>query len=154
MEFEQIITLIDHVSDSKLTSFQYETEELKLSMECGQVQTIAASGVDMSALSALAAVQAPVSPAAVQAVSAEEPKEQTGNLVKSPLVGTFYAAPSEDAEPFVSVGDKVKKGQVLAIVEAMKLMNDIESEFDGEIAEIYVENGNAVEYGQPLFRII
>lgn len=154
MEFEQIITLIDHVSDSKLTSFQYETEELKLSMKCGQVQTIAAPGVDMSALSALAAVQAPVGPAAVQAVSAEEPKDQKGNLVKSPLVGTFYAAPSEDAEPFVSVGDKVKKGQVLAIVEAMKLMNDIESEFDGEIAEIYVENGNAVEYGQPLFRII
>jgi len=73
--------------------------------------------------------------------------------VKSPLVGTFYAAPSEDADPFVKIGDKVKKGQVLAIVEAMKLMNDIESDFDGEIAEIYVENGQPVEYGQPLFCI-
>ncbi len=74
--------------------------------------------------------------------------------MKSPLVGTFYAAPSEDAQPFVKVGDQVKKGQVLAIVEAMKLMNEIESEFDGEIAEIYVANGEAVEYGQSLFRIV
>ena len=74
--------------------------------------------------------------------------------VASPLVGTFYAAPAEDADPFVRTGDKIKQGQVLAIVEAMKLMNDIESEYEGEIAEIYVENGQSVEYGQPLFRII
>ena len=79
--------------------------------------------------------------------------EPTGDIVKSPLVGTFYAAPSEDAPAFVKVGDKVKKGQVLAIVEAMKLMNDIESDFDGEVAEILVENGQPVEYGQPLFVI-
>ena len=69
--------------------------------------------------------------------------EPEGQIVKSPLVGTFYAAPSEDAEPFVSVGDSVKKGQTLAIVEAMKLMNEIESDFDGKVAEIYVENGQA-----------
>ena len=79
--------------------------------------------------------------------------EPEGMLIKSPLVGTFYAAPAEDADPFVSVGDQVKKGQTLAIVEAMKLMNEIESDFDGKVAEIYVENGQAVEYGQPLFRI-
>lgn len=78
---------------------------------------------------------------------------RTGNIVKSPLVGTFYAAPAEDAEPFVKVGDVVKKGQTLAIVEAMKLMNDIEAEYDGTILEIFVENGAAVEYGQPLFSI-
>lgn len=71
----------------------------------------------------------------------------------SPLVGTFYAAPSEGAEPFVTVGDSVKKGQTLAIVEAMKLMNDIESDYDGTIAEVLVENGQPVEYGQPLFRV-
>ncbi|MEI3413066.1 MAG: biotin/lipoyl-containing protein [Blautia sp.] len=70
-----------------------------------------------------------------------------------PSCWNFYAAPSEDAPAFVKTGDKVKKGQVLAIVEAMKLMNDIESDFDGEIAEIYVENGQPVEYGQPLFSI-
>ena len=79
--------------------------------------------------------------------------EPEGMLIKSPLVGTFYAAPAEDADSFVSVGDQVKKGQTLAIVEAMKLMNEIESDFDGKVAEIYVENGQAVEYGQPLFRI-
>ena len=83
----------------------------------------------------------------------KEEKEAGGKIIESPLVGTFYAAPAEDAEPFVSVEDRVKKGQTLAIVEAMKLMNEIESEFDGTITEILVENGEAVEYGQPLFRI-
>lgn len=76
-----------------------------------------------------------------------------GKLIESPLVGTFYAAPSEDAAPFVAVGDTVKKGQPLAIIEAMKLMNEIESEYDGTVVEILVENGQPVEYGQPLFRI-
>ena len=78
---------------------------------------------------------------------------QEGKLIKSPLVGTFYAAPSEDAEPFVAVGDGVKKGKTLGIVEAMKLMNEIESEYEGTVTEILVENGQMVEYGQPLFRI-
>lgn len=91
---------------------------------------------------------------ACQAAGTPGAEAAPGNLIKSPLVGTFYAAPAEDAEPYVKVGDSVKKGQVLAIVEAMKLMNEIESDFDGEIAEIYVKNQDAVEYGQPLFRII
>ena len=78
---------------------------------------------------------------------------QEGKIVTSLLVGTFYASPSEEAEPFVRVGDTVAKGQTLAIVEAMKLMNEIESEFDGVVEEIFVENGQAVEYGQPLFRL-
>ena len=76
-----------------------------------------------------------------------------GKTITSPLVGVFYAAPAEDADAFVQVGDTIKKGQVLAIVEAMKLMNEIESDYDGTIAEILVENGQPVEYGQPLFRI-
>lgn len=84
-----------------------------------------------------------------------EKEEQVaeGNKVESPLVGTFYAASSPDAEPFVKKGDVVKKGQVLGIVEAMKLMNEIECEFDGVVADILVENGAMVEYGQPLFVI-
>ncbi len=86
--------------------------------------------------------------APIQAV--EEP---VGNVVTSPLVGRFYVAPAEDAEPFVKVGDTVQKGQVLAIVEAMKLMNEIESDYDGVVAEILADNGEGVEYGQPLFRI-
>ena len=76
-----------------------------------------------------------------------------GNVVKSPLVGTFYNAPSPDAEPYVKEGDTVKKGQVLAIVEAMKLMNEIESEFDGTVEKVLVSNEDVVEYGQPLFVI-
>lgn len=77
----------------------------------------------------------------------------SGNVVTSPLVGRFYTAPAEDAEVYVKVGDTVKKGQVLALVEAMKLMNEIESDFDGVVTEILADNGQGVEYGQPLFKI-
>ena len=155
MEFEQLLQLIDHVSDSKLTSFQYEGEKLKVSMECGQIQVTAADRDMVSAaMNAGIGVTGNVLPKAEAASASEEKTVQPeGNLVKSPLVGTFYAAPAEDAAPFVKVGDQVVKGQTLAIVEAMKLMNEVECEFDGEVAEIYVENGQAVEYGMPLFRI-
>ena len=73
--------------------------------------------------------------------------------VKSPMVGVFYAAPAPDAKPYVQVGDKVKKGDVLCIIEAMKLMNEIQADADGEIADICVQNGDLVEYGQTLFKI-
>ena len=76
-----------------------------------------------------------------------------GNVVKSPLVGTFYVSPSPEEEPFVKVGDTVSKGQVLGIVEAMKLMNEIESEFDGVVKQILVSNEDVIEFGQPLFVI-
>ena len=82
-----------------------------------------------------------------------EVKEKEGVYVKSPAVGVFYAAPSPDSKPFVAVGDTVHKGDTLCIIEAMKLMNEIESDFDGTVTEILVKNGQAVEYGQPLFRI-
>lgn len=143
MEFENLIKLIDTVSASELTGFKYEEKGLKLQMSKGDGTL-------------------PAGPAPAPAPAAEEPaplKEETeeaakpGKVVESPLVGTFYAAPAEDAEPFVTVGSAVKKGQTLAIVEAMKLMNEIESDYDGTVAEILVENGQPVEYGQPLFRI-
>ena len=90
----------------------------------------------------------------VQTAAVPQVEETAGSMVvKSPLVGTFYCAPNVDAKPYVQVGDVVKKGQVLGIVEAMKLMNEIESEFEGEIKEILVENEQMVEYGQPLFVI-
>lgn len=160
MEFEQLLQLIDHVSDSKVTSFQYEGDNIKLSMKCGKETKMIVNGVD----DPVSGTGFPVMHGASQsffqntgsaALSdtpvSQKPEIQVGNQIKSPLVGTFYAAPAEDAEPFVKVGDKVKKGQILAIVEAMKLMNEIESDFDGEIVEICVENGQAVEYGQTLF---
>ncbi len=98
----------------------------------------------------------PAAPAAAPAASKAEAKaaEAPGTLVSSPFVGTFYRAPSPDSPPFTDVGQKVKKGQVLCIVEAMKLMNEIECEVDGTVAEIYVQNGTPVEFGEKLFRIV
>lgn len=159
MEFEQILQIIDHVSDSKLTSFQYESDNVKLSMKCGKETKITANGVDMLAAGGCIPRSLETTFEGTQdgkkagENTGFETAEPKGNLIKSPLVGTFYAAPGEDAEPFAKVGDQVKKGQVLAIIEAMKLMNEIESDFDGRVAEIYVKNGQSVEYGQRLFRI-
>ena len=131
MKVEQVLELVKAVSDSELTEFKYEEDGVKLSLKKTSDRIVQ--------------VQAPAAPVAEG--------ELKGNVVKSPLVGTFYAAPAEDADPFVKVGDSVKEGQVLAIVEAMKLMNEIESDFTGTVTEILVENGQAVEYGQPLFVI-
>lgn len=174
MELEQLLKLINTVSDSELTEFKYETENVCIKMGKGggketsgpafavqpaQVQPafvpqMQTQGMTVQMQPALEAGQAAEQAAGSMAEAKEKSgAEAAGNLVKSPLVGTFYAAPSEDAEPFVKVGDTVKKGQVLAIVEAMKLMNEIESEYDGTVAEVLVENAQGVEYGQPLFRI-
>lgn len=156
MEFENLIKLIDTVSASELTGFKYEEKGLKLQMSKGdgEVKVVAAPAAPLPA-APLPAGPAPVPVAEAPALLKEETEEaaKPGKIVESPLVGTFYAAPAEDAEPFVTVGSAVKKGQTLAIVEAMKLMNEIESDYDGTVAEILVENGQPVEYGQPLFRI-
>jgi len=80
-------------------------------------------------------------------------KEENLNIVKSPMIGTFYSKPSPDSQPYVKVGDKVKKGDILCIIEAMKLMNEIESEFDGVVTEVLVEDGKPVDYAKPLFKI-
>ena len=145
MELKQILQLIDAVSGSSLDKFEDEENGSKLSLEKGKEPVIMTQVAENEEMSQVLKPSAEIQ---------KEEKESTGQIVKSPLVGTFYAAPAEDADPFVKTGDKIKQGQVLAIVEAMKLMNDIESEYEGEIAEIYVENGQSVEYGQPLFRII
>ena len=142
MEKEQLVELIKCVSTSGLTKFEYEDGNVKVKMEKEYNTVAVASPVPVQQV---VATEAPI--------AATEEKKIEGKVVKSPLVGTFYSAPSEDADPYVSVGDSVKKGQTLAIVEAMKLMNEIESEFDGVIDEILVENGQSVEYGQPLFTL-
>ncbi len=159
MEFEQMITLIKTVSDSTLTAFKYEekgvkiTLEKKISQEGSQKTLVSSSIIEGQGEKTVAATAV-----SSHTPSLEEGKEQEfssleGHIVHSPLVGVFYAAPSEEAEPFVKKGDIVQKGQTLAIVEAMKLMNEIESDYDGTVVEILVENGQAVEYGQPLFQI-
>lgn len=155
MEFENLIALIQAVSDSSLTGLKYEEKGVKISLTKDMVQ-IQAQGEAPVSMPVQAVAKTVPSVTAEETVKEAAPAvaEAEGSLMKSPLVGTFYAAPSEDAEAFVKVGDTVKSGQILAIVEAMKLMNDIESEYDGTIAEVYVKNGEAVEYGQPLFRIV
>lgn len=149
MEYEQILELVREVSKAGLLNFQYSEGDVNISMSCperGQAATVAPVATTEVSMP----VQAVESGNKVQESVAEE---KAGEVVTSPLVGTFYAAPSEDAKPFVKVGDTVSKGQTLAIVEAMKLMNEIESEYDGVVTEILVKNEEAVEYGQPLFRI-
>ncbi|MDO5799224.1 MAG: acetyl-CoA carboxylase biotin carboxyl carrier protein [Eubacteriales bacterium] len=151
MEFENLLTLIKTVSDSELTEFAYEENGTSIRLR-KKKETVVVTGTSADVPTASLATAQAVSEDKESAADADN--EPEGMIVKSPLVGTFYAAPAEDASPFVTVGDQVKKGQTLAIVEAMKLMNEIESDFDGKIAEVYVTNGQAVEYGQPLFCIV
>jgi len=153
MDSEQILKLIEAVSASRLTEFKYEEGETKLVLKCEQAPIYMmpqSSGENRS-------VSMPGTPAVSGPAAGEEAGEAAGldaeTTVSSPLVGTFYSAASEDAEPFVSVGDTVKKGQVLGIIETMKLMNEIECERDGVISAVLIENEQIVEYGQPLFRI-
>jgi len=157
MEFEQILELINTVSATGLSSFTYEAEGVKIAMKGKQapVGNVAAAPVAMAAPVAASVAESPIQTGDMASLTATPAKETqlNGKIVKSPLVGTFYVAPSEDAEPYVRVGDTVKKGQTLAIVEAMKLMNEIESDYDGVVTEVLVQNGEPVEYGQPLFCI-
>lgn len=155
MEMEKMIELIDAVSKSDLTGFKYEEEGIKLHLSkrentCYVTENLSApvNAVTTSAAEIKKAAEGDQ----ISGTSAEE--IPVGNVVESPLVGTFYAAPAEDAESFVKVGDRVEKGQTLGIVEAMKLMNEIESDYSGTVAEILVNNQEGVEYGQPLFRIV
>ena len=156
MEFENLLKLIQAVSDSELTGLKYEEKGVKLHLTKEKETIVTAL---QTAEGAAACAAARTAPAQEPAQGGAEPAEDAaaaapaGKIVKSPLVGTFYAALAEDADPYVAVGDTVKKGQVLAIVEAMKLMNEIESDYDGTVEEVFVENGQAVEYGQPLFRL-
>lgn len=148
MEFENLLTLIKTMSGSQLTELKYEENGVKIRLNKNrEVVQVMGTGCEAAAMPTVTLTND-----SLNTVQSETEKE--GNVVTSPLVGIFYAAPAEDAEPFVKLGTQVKKGQSLAIVEAMKLMNEIECEYDGTVAEIYVENGTAVEYGQPLFRII
>ena len=155
MEMEKMIELIDAVSKSDLTGFKYEEEGIKLHLSkkentCYVTENLSApvNAVTTSAAEIKKAAEGDQ----ISGTSAEE--IPVGNVVESPLVGTFYAAPAEDAESFVKVGDRVENGQTLGIVEAMKLMNEIESDYSGIVAEILVNNQEGVEYGQPLFRIV
>lgn len=138
MNIKDIAALAEIVKQNELTKLEINGENIVIERAAQVVQ----------AAPILNAVQ----PAVPEPIA--EVKEKEGVYVKSPAVGVFYTAPSPDSKPFVAVGDTVHKGDTLCIIEAMKLMNEINSEMDGEIAEICVGNGQVVEYDQPLFRII
>jgi len=164
MTLSELKELIELVSAKGFAEFEVEREGYRLRIVANRPPQIiappqAAISADLFA-AALSATPGPPagSPApqpALEAPAAPAPPPAADDLqiVKSPIVGTFYRSPSPTSEPFVKVGDNVGVGDVLCIVEAMKLMNEIESEFSGEVVKILVENGQAIEYGQPLFGI-
>ena len=157
LTLDEMTALIKAVSESNIDSFDYKEGEFSITLHTGRsgILTASANAASAGAFSGVSMVDLNKAMAlAADATSgAEDEEDEDAFIIKSPLVGTFYAAPAADAQPFVKIGDRVKKGQVLAIVEAMKMMNEIESDCDGTISEIMVTNGSPVEYGQPLFRI-
>lgn len=140
----QITELVEMMREHDVTRIDYEDADVTLSVRFGGATVVAAPVATMGA-----PMMAAGGRAGLAGVSAPE---LAGAVVKSPMVGTFYRAPEPTAPPFISPGDRVRKGEVLCIIEAMKLMNEIEAEFDGVVAEVLVDNGQAVQFGQPLFR--
>lgn len=144
MEYEKLKQLIDDIGNSKLTSLEIEFPDGTKINAKKENENVVTTQVPVEVISDKTVE--------VKKANNTDNKED-GNIVKSPMVGTFYIKPSPTANPYVEIGKHVNKGDILCIIEAMKLMNEIESEYDGEIAEIYVKDGEAVEYGKPLFRI-
>ena len=144
MNYEDIEKLIDDMGNSKLTEISIDFPDgtkIGMKKEVKVVEKVQEKNIQH------------IEQKEVNEIVETETQEDNCKIVKSPMVGTFYSKPSPNANSYVEIGQKVKKGDVLCIVEAMKLMNEIESEFDGEITEILVQDGEAVEYGKPLFKI-
>ena len=146
MDIKDIKKLLDAFDKSSANILEFENEEFRIYL-------------DKSASAPISQPQPVTQPTStqtepiVQKVEAKPDCEVDGELITSPMVGTFYQAPSPDSPPYVKVGDKVKKGQTLCIIEAMKIMNELEAEFDCEILEVLVEDGQPVEFDTPLFRV-
>ena len=153
MKFEEILELVDVVSKSELTTFKYENEGVKIKLGKDKKSNTIVYANDTIAKSSVTTNVIATDDFAEMVSSNINDIDEDLNIIKSPLVGMFYSSPNEDSEPFVKVGDKVSKGQVIGIVEAMKLMNEIESDVDGEVVEILAKNASGVEYAQPLFTI-
>ena len=148
MDLRKLKTLIDLVSDSNVS-------ELEITEAEGKVRIVKSMGVAAPVVMQQAPIAAPVAaaPAAAAPAVAEAPAAPVGHAVKSPMVGTFYRSSSPGAAPFVQIGSVVKEGDTLCIIEAMKILNEIESDKSGTVTQILCENGQATEYGQPLFII-
>ena len=150
MTLDEIKNLIEFIREKDLAEFELEQNGVKV-----RIRTAGSAAPVPLAPAVSVAAPSPAPPPAPAAPPAE-PVEDDGPelaIVKSPIVGTFYRSADPGAKPFVDIGDAIKKGQVLCIIEAMKLMNEIDSEYDGEIVNVYVENGQAVQYGERLFAI-
>lgn len=154
MDLRKLKTLIDLVSESEISELEITEgdDKVKIVKASPAAQTVAYIA-DPAAVAAQAPAPAAAAPAAPAAAPTTAPAEPSGHVIKAPMVGTFYRAPNPGASPFVEVGQSVKEGDPLCIIEAMKLLNEIEADKSGVIREILVENGEPVEYGQPLFVI-
>jgi acetyl-CoA carboxylase biotin carboxyl carrier protein len=152
-DIKDLQELIEFLKKYQVAEFDLDRGDIKIRLKFAQASAPAASVADLARLAA--AVPAPL-PAAPQAAPAPAPPADPDaglHVVKSPIVGTFYGSPSPGAPPFVSPGDRVEKGQVICIVEAMKLMNEIEADASGEVVKCFITNGQPIEFGQPLFFI-
>ena len=160
-EILELKELIAFLKENEIAEFDLDRGDLKVRLKFASAAAPAASAVDLASLARLMAPAAPLAaPAVIPSVAAAAapaapaaPAEEQLHIVKSPIVGTFYESPSPGSPAFVGNGDRVEKGQILCIVEAMKLMNEIESDAAGEIVKRLVQNGQPIEYGQPLFAI-
>ena len=150
MDLRKLKTLIDLVSESNISELEITEAEGKVRIVKGGVAALAAP---VYAPAPPAAAPAPTAAAAAAAAASEAPAEPEGKVIKSPMVGTFYRAASPGAKAFADVGDHVKTGQPICILEAMKIMNEIEATETGTITKVLCENGQSVEFGQPLFVI-
>ena len=153
MELDDLLKLIDHVSKSKLDDFCYETGEIKLRLKKNAAKEIVVQQKEVKNAASEFAIVQNCEDVFDADTSKKTDEASSDKYIDSPLVGIFYTAPGEGEAPFVSVGDRVKKGQTLGIVEAMKLMHEITCEQNGIVKEICGQNGDAVEYGQKLFII-
>jgi acetyl-CoA carboxylase biotin carboxyl carrier protein len=166
MNQKELKELIEFLIEKDIAEFELERGDVKVRIKrggadspaAGEPRYIAVPPAHQAPASTLPAVpaahSAPASPTAAPPAGTVESEEEAGlHVIKSPIVGTFYAAASPGAPPFVKIGDAVTIGQVLCIIEAMKLMNEIESDYAGELVKTYVTNAQPVEYGQPLFAV-
>jgi acetyl-CoA carboxylase, biotin carboxyl carrier protein len=157
-DIEDLKQLIEFLKEHQIAEFDLDRGDLKIRLKFNQ-QAAQTSLGDLARLlnsapqSAAQAVAVPQAAAAAPAKAASEDADAGLHIVKSPIVGTFYGSPSPGAAPFVVPGDRVEKGQVICIVEAMKLMNEIESDASGEVVKCLVTNGQPIEFGQPLFSV-
>jgi acetyl-CoA carboxylase biotin carboxyl carrier protein len=152
MDLRKLKKLIDLVQESGIAELEItEGEEKVKIVKGGAVAVTSAAPAAAMVTQAAAPAASAAAPAPAPAPATEPEPGQEGHVVKAPMVGTFYRSPSPDAKPFIEVGQAVKEGDTICIIEAMKLMNEIEADASGVVKAILVENGQPVEYGQPLF---